>query len=320
MLRLASDVHTEFLQPRKALAWAARMAPLPGERVLVLAGDLGKVLNSHGTLNNALTDVLLALHAQRTEGQHIVYVPGNHEYYGAAEHGLTADVVDALLERWCMAHGIVFLQRRTWTLPDTDVVFVGCTLWSDATDVALDGCNDVDMALGSPRRLPRPPHPARSVATLDAATTPGAGRRCDAPPPDPCVRSPRVRPLRISGKRLRHRPPHRSLPGARASVAPRAQPRVHGRPCRLRARAEQPRGTQASARSRRRRTSLWIYDMLYPKDSILSEHFFRTLGIFVRHHSIFFRSFFLQILKRHPHGSSFVPPPLCPQVIPPPEL
>lgn len=149
MLRLVSDVHTEFLQPRKALAWAARMAPLPGERVLVLAGDLGKVLNSHGTLNNALTDVLLALHAQRTEGQHIVYVPGNHEYYGAAEHGLTADVVDALLERWCMAHGIVFLQRRTWTLPGTDVVFVGCTLWSDATDVALDGCNDVDMALAS---------------------------------------------------------------------------------------------------------------------------------------------------------------------------
>jgi Calcineurin-like phosphoesterase len=149
MIRLVSDVHTEFLQPRKALALMARFAPLPGERVLVLAGDIGKVLNSHGTLNTALTDVLLALRTQRTDEQYIVIVPGNHEYYGAAKHGLTADVVDAFLERWCVAHGIVFLQMRTWTLPGTDVVFAGCTLWSDATDMALDGCNDVRMALAS---------------------------------------------------------------------------------------------------------------------------------------------------------------------------
>jgi len=150
MFRLVSDVHTEFLQPRKAVAWASRMAPLPGERVLVLAGDIGKVLNSHGTLNNTLTDVLLALRTQRRDDQYIVIVPGNHEYYGAAAHGLTADVVDAYLEGWCRSHGIVFLQMRTWTLPGTDVVFAGCTLWSDATDMALYECNDVDMALASP--------------------------------------------------------------------------------------------------------------------------------------------------------------------------
>jgi len=149
MIRLISDLHTEFLKPHKAVSMMERYSPLQGERVLVLAGDIGKALNTQGTLNQALTDVLLALRNQRREGQYIVYVPGNHEYYGAAKHGKNTDLVDALLERWCTDHGIVFLQMRTWTLPGTDVVFAGCTLWSDATDDALDGCNDVRMALGS---------------------------------------------------------------------------------------------------------------------------------------------------------------------------
>lgn len=150
MIRLVSDVHTEFLQPHKAAALAARFAPLVGERVLVLAGDIGKVINGHGDLNPTLTDFLSALRAQRSEEQHIVYVPGNHEYYGAARAVLSADVVDAMAERWCASHGIEFLQMRTWALPRTDVVFAGCTLWSDASDAALDGTNDVRMALASP--------------------------------------------------------------------------------------------------------------------------------------------------------------------------
>ena len=145
MLRLVSDVHTEFMQPAKAIAAAAHWAP-EGADVLVLAGDIGKVLNKHGTLNQTLVAVL-ATAVSKWKGKAVVYTPGNHEYYGAAEHGMAPEDVDALLEEWCRLHGVVFLQKRVWDMPDTDITFVGCTLWADATDGALAGINDIQRAL-----------------------------------------------------------------------------------------------------------------------------------------------------------------------------
>ncbi|SHJ18941.1 Calcineurin-like phosphoesterase superfamily domain-containing protein [Malonomonas rubra DSM 5091] len=54
----------------------------------------------------------------------IIYVPGNHEYYGSA-----LKKEDELLREDCKEYGIHFLQCDSVELQG--VVFLGCTLWTD---------------------------------------------------------------------------------------------------------------------------------------------------------------------------------------------
>lgn len=62
----------------------------------------------------------------------IVYVPGNHEYYGGA---LPRE--DEKLEAACRDHGIHFLQARELVLDG--VRFLGATLWTDFALLGLSG-------------------------------------------------------------------------------------------------------------------------------------------------------------------------------------
>jgi hypothetical protein len=114
-LHILSDVHLEF----GSLHYDAPVAD-----IIVLAGDIG--IGVRG---------LVWARTQFPE-KPIVYVPGNHEYYGEALPRLTEKLVS-----WGKEHGVYVLDG---SVADVEGLrFIGATLW---TDFALFGDADVGMA------------------------------------------------------------------------------------------------------------------------------------------------------------------------------
>jgi Icc-related predicted phosphoesterase len=117
-IRIASDLHTEF--------HADRGETLLGEvtsgeyDVLVVAGDLSDAEN----LPRAL-----GLLARGTEGRPIVYVLGNHEYYGATRAAIVRRVRE--IEE---THSHLYLLDTEAVTID-GVRFLGTTLWFPKTPV-----------------------------------------------------------------------------------------------------------------------------------------------------------------------------------------
>ena len=109
-VQILSDLHVEFgnrLPP-----------PAPGADVIALAGDIAPYR----------ADVLKMV-GETYAGRRVLYVPGNHEFYGG-----DIDAVGEAMARDCAALGIGLLERRALTIDG--VRFIGATLW---TDFALDG-------------------------------------------------------------------------------------------------------------------------------------------------------------------------------------
>ncbi len=106
-IQVLSDLHLEF--------GGAGVPPLaPGADIVVLAGDLAPAKRRSARL------------ARRAwkDARHILYVPGNHEYYGSniadAQHMLALD---------CAACGVTLLDTGAVTIDG--VRFIGATLWTD---------------------------------------------------------------------------------------------------------------------------------------------------------------------------------------------
>lgn len=128
-IRLLSDLHTEFRLPYKT----HEMSQYRGEDVLVLAGDIAS--GSTNTMN-------VIKHFLDCGFPQIVYVPGNHEYYGT-----DFDEFNAKMENKCMAYDNVhFLNPGNVVIKN--VMFVGGTLWTNFADnpfsqsAAKRGIND----------------------------------------------------------------------------------------------------------------------------------------------------------------------------------
>jgi predicted phosphodiesterase len=114
-IRLLSDLHTEFRLPYKT----ADFAEYRGEDVLVLAGDIAS-----GASNTM--DVIKFFLDQGFPD--VVYVPGNHEYYGTSIEDFNAKMFDK-----CVQHeGAFFLNQNNITI--NGVLFVGATLWTNFMD------------------------------------------------------------------------------------------------------------------------------------------------------------------------------------------
>lgn len=128
-IRLLSDLHTEFRLPYKTQDFAQYR----GEDVLVLAGDIAS-----GS-SNAL-DVIKFFKAQGFP--QIVYVAGNHEYYG----GDYADFNEKMAAKCAQLEGVHFLNPGSVTIDG--VLFTGGTLWTNFNDnplsqmAARKGIND----------------------------------------------------------------------------------------------------------------------------------------------------------------------------------
>ncbi len=111
-IRLLSDLHTEFRLPYKTAAFSAYF----GEDVLVLAGDIAS-----GSSNTI--DVIK--HFKSTGFNHIIYVPGNHEYYGTS----LADFDAKMRDKCAKLENVHFLNKDSIEIDG--VLFVGATLWTD---------------------------------------------------------------------------------------------------------------------------------------------------------------------------------------------
>lgn len=106
-IRLISDIHQEFCHD--TTLYANR-----GEDVLVIAGDLAVGIN----------DVYAALERFSLQAKHVIYVAGNHEYYGTNIPAFNAMLKEAL------KNTKVHFLNSDYVIID-DVVFFGATLWTN---------------------------------------------------------------------------------------------------------------------------------------------------------------------------------------------
>ena len=111
-MQIVSDLHLDFGNPTPHLA--------AGVDIVVLAGDLGEI--RHPWLLAEVVQVW-------EDAKHILYVPGNHEFYGC-----DIDEGRRMLARQCGIHGVTLLDPGAVTI--AGVRFIGATLW---TDFRLDG-------------------------------------------------------------------------------------------------------------------------------------------------------------------------------------
>lgn len=137
-VRVYSDIHNEFRKyhtvpythnERIPFPYQFTIPPLEDDKntVLVLAGDIDD--NPH-----SLVDYL---ERQARLFRHVVYVAGNHEYYGTSM-GKVDDMLKEVSNR--VKNLTVFHDEHDEPLMIDDVMFVGDTLWTD-----LDKCNPVVM-------------------------------------------------------------------------------------------------------------------------------------------------------------------------------
>lgn len=120
LFRPLSDIHTEFRSFSVADTKPA---------ITLLAGDIGVGKDAVGFISSAFSG-------------DVVYVPGNHEYYG----GIIQDVDDELASAARVA-GIHFLQCGEVVLHGVRIL--GCTMW---TDFMLTGGRFVSSAMNDVRR------------------------------------------------------------------------------------------------------------------------------------------------------------------------
>lgn len=117
-LHLLSDLHIEFWKPSPEYpSWKDKLITLvqPAD-VLVLAGDI----------QVGRTNVLDVLKFFSPHYRNIIYIPGNHEYYGGLE--LNGFEVYTFFEGK-LPSNVHYLNARSVTLGEVE--FHGATLWTD---------------------------------------------------------------------------------------------------------------------------------------------------------------------------------------------
>ncbi len=131
-----SDVHLEFYNSSKFPKCLFEEYDCD---TLVIAGDFGAPLNYNGKPNQHYVEILKLL---KLHYKHIVYVSGNHEYYQCKQRDMSPMEMDFIIQKICDEIGIHFLQKSHWIHPETNVCFLGCTLWSDIDAEAAMTMND----------------------------------------------------------------------------------------------------------------------------------------------------------------------------------
>lgn len=140
-IHILSDLHLEF---------STFDPPVTDAGVVVLAGDIGKGANGINWARSAFPD------------KEVLYVPGNHEFYGMDRIETLAAIRAAA--RKC---GVYLLDEDEVVI--NSVRFQGCTLWTDfrlfgddkkhqAIVAGLNGLNDFRMIRESGKELFTPQH------------------------------------------------------------------------------------------------------------------------------------------------------------------
>jgi predicted phosphodiesterase len=123
--QLLSDLHLET-QPD------VTVAPAPGARLLVLAGDIGSYQPGSRLAGDDFgLERFSPRHGWPTP---VLFVPGNHEY-----DNLDFDAAHLRLRQTCERLGITWLERETVVLDG--VRFLGTTLWTDFDALAAEAAD-----------------------------------------------------------------------------------------------------------------------------------------------------------------------------------
>jgi predicted phosphodiesterase len=109
-IQIASDLHLEQLPAVMKAASPTFITPAADADLLILAGDIDNDLAGIDAFKDWPVPVL--------------YVPGNHEFYGCGHPGLTPH-----LRKAAEGTSVTVLDRDALTLGG--VRFLGCTLWTD---------------------------------------------------------------------------------------------------------------------------------------------------------------------------------------------
>ncbi len=108
---LASDIHAEFhMDGGESFVKEIDKSLFD---VVVLAGDVG-------TVANCCLSIFMEKLARQIDGKPVIYVPGNHEYYGT-DFQTVANI------RKTLPGNVKFLDNETCTIDG--VRFIGSTLW-----------------------------------------------------------------------------------------------------------------------------------------------------------------------------------------------
>lgn len=116
--QLYSDLHTELIKKRMDFDVMAD--------VLILAGDIGCITTN--TFKPFIDNV-------SKKWKHVVYVPGNHEYYASIP---ITKLKQAYHEFFLTYDNVHYLDNSVWEY--NGYLFVGSTLWSNPSDIS--GLND----------------------------------------------------------------------------------------------------------------------------------------------------------------------------------
>ena len=131
-IALASDLHIELSRG------PVPIPQLPADAdVIVLAGD---ITNRYHKTKNQFEQTFAAF--RRQFKQPILFIPGNHEYYGSHFQTLNKELPEI-----CSQHDIKLLQMGHVDIKG--VRFFGCTLWSD---FLLHGEEEMPWAIQAAQR------------------------------------------------------------------------------------------------------------------------------------------------------------------------
>lgn len=123
-LQVASDLHLEMRR-------AYQLAEIDSD-IIILAGDISTGING----------IKFAIQQSQKLNKEVVYICGNHEFYGHDYDELLHEI-RALAEPFPCVH---FLERDELII--NDVRFLGCVLWSDFLGNG-DDRQDLNMAIVS---------------------------------------------------------------------------------------------------------------------------------------------------------------------------
>jgi Icc-related predicted phosphoesterase len=130
LLRIASDLHTEFYSYNKFSKLLRHYLPpddRDSESILILAGDIGTFAHYSSTIKPLLDEVSKRF-------KQVLYVYGNHEFYiGAWWHDYEKFWLERLLPK-----NVKILNADFFIIDD--VVFSGATLWT-----GMDNRNPITM-------------------------------------------------------------------------------------------------------------------------------------------------------------------------------
>lgn len=138
VLQYVSDLH---LEARRKWPYIPARAP-----VLLLAGDIGSPKKD--TLREFIADVAARF-------KMVIYVPGNHEYYGNV-----MQETEALLQKVLAPFpNVIYLKDRSVTIEDVynrPIRVVGSTMWAPCPESVQDLRDFQKIFLGDPVRRFRP--------------------------------------------------------------------------------------------------------------------------------------------------------------------